>query len=123
MLLGLAANPGTGPGTMLLAAVCAEIVGFVLPALPAYLTQRGSELVITDRRVLIKVGTLRRRTLEMFVSKIESVSVNQSIGGRLLGYGTVGVRGTGGSGESFDMIARPVEFRNFVQRAQMHGGV
>ncbi|MBA3961766.1 MAG: DUF4339 domain-containing protein [Chthoniobacterales bacterium] len=52
----------------------------VLPGVVVYTT---SELVITDRRVLIKVGFVRRRTLEMFISKIESVGVSQGLFGRL----------------------------------------
>jgi len=87
----------------------------LLPALVIYLT---SELVITDKRVLIKVGFIQRRTLEMFISKIESVGVNQGLLGRLLDYGTVIVRGTGGSAEPFRKIAHPLEFRNCVQHIQ-----
>jgi uncharacterized membrane protein YdbT with pleckstrin-like domain len=89
----------------------------VLPAVVVYIT---SELVITDNRVLIKVGFIQRRTLEMFISKIESVAVNQGILGRLLDYGTVTIRGTGGSAEPFKTIAHPIQFRNIVQRIQSH---
>jgi membrane protein YdbS with pleckstrin-like domain len=67
-----------------------------LIALPAFITYKNSELLITDRRVLIKVGFIHRRTLEMFISKIESVSVSQGLFGRLWDYGTVIIRGTGG---------------------------
>lgn len=77
-----------------------------------------SELVATNRRVLIKTGAVNRQTLEMFISKVESVGVDQSFLGRLLDYGTVIIRGTGGSDEPFRMIARPIEFRNAVQRMQ-----
>ena len=68
--------------------------------LSAALTLKTSELVITDRRVLIKVGFIQRHTFEMFISKIESVAVFQSVLGRLFDYGTVEIRGTGGSSES-----------------------
>ncbi|MDP9098338.1 MAG: PH domain-containing protein, partial [Verrucomicrobiota bacterium] len=69
----------------------------VLPAgilLSAAVTVKTSELVITDRRVLIKVGFIQRHTFEMFISKIESVAVFQSMLGRLFNYGTVEIRGT-----------------------------
>ena len=75
-----------------------------------------SEFVITDRRILIKAGWIRRSTLEMFVAKVESVSVYQGIAGRLLNYGSLTIRGTGTTTETYLMIARPVEFRNWVQR-------
>jgi len=99
---------------------------FVLP-FPAFvmvaptLAYVSSELVITDMRVLIKTGIVQRQTLEMFIAKVESIGIDQSFGGRLFDYGTVTIRGTGGFAERFEAIARPLEFRNWVQRMQ-HGG-
>jgi Bacterial PH domain/GYF domain 2 len=84
----------------------------------AAVTARTSELVITDRRVLIKVGFIQRHTFEMFISKIESVAVFQSMLGRLFNYGTVEIRGTGGSSESFATIAAPLPFRDAIQLVQ-----
>jgi PH (Pleckstrin Homology) domain-containing protein/uncharacterized protein DUF4339 len=84
----------------------------------AIVTVRTSELVITDRRVLIKVGFIQRHTFEMFISKIESVAVFQSMLGRLFNYGTVTIRGTGGSTESFATIAAPLQFRDAIQLVQ-----
>lgn len=86
--------------------------------IPPTLIFASSELVITSSRVLIKTGYVHRQTREMFVSKIESVSVDQSVLGRMLDYGTVIIRGTGGSEELFDTIAHPLAFRNCVQRLQ-----
>ena len=79
---------------------------------------RTSELVITDRRVIIKVGFIRRHTFEMFISKIESVAVFQGMVGRMFNYGTVEIRGTGGSAESFATIAAPLLFRDAIQLVQ-----
>ncbi len=84
----------------------------------ASVTVRTSELVITDRRVLIKVGFIQRHTFEMFISKIESVAVFQSMLGRVFDYGTVTIRGTGGSSESFSTIAAPLQFRDAIQLVQ-----
>jgi hypothetical protein len=84
----------------------------------AIVTVRTSELVITDRRVLIKVGFIQRHTFEMFISKIESVAVFQSMLGRIFNYGTVTIRGTGGSSESFTAIAAPLQFRDAIQLVQ-----
>src|SRR5947207_2554979 len=86
--------------------------------LSAAVTVKTSELVITDRRVLIKVGFIQRHTFEMFISKIESVRVYQSMLGRLFDYGTVEIRGTGGSSESFATIAAPLPFRGAIQLVQ-----
>lgn len=100
-----------------------ELGWFALP-LPAFLLVppsvafASSEIVITDRRVLIKTGVIRRQTAEMFISKVESIAVDQGFLARLFDFGTVRIRGTGGFEESFDTIARPLAFRNWVQRVQ-----
>ncbi|MDQ6625352.1 MAG: PH domain-containing protein, partial [Verrucomicrobiota bacterium] len=100
-----------------------QIGWFALPLpafvmLPPTLAFASSELVVTDQRVLIKTGILTRQTLEMFISRIESVAVHQAVLGRMLDFGTVTIRGMGGSEEAFEAIAHPVEFRNAVQRLQ-----
>jgi uncharacterized membrane protein YdbT with pleckstrin-like domain len=86
--------------------------------LPPTIAYASSELVITNMRVLINTGVIRRQTLEMFISKIESIAVDQGFLGRMFDYGTVLIRGTGGFQEPFEAIARPLEFRNSVQRLQ-----
>lgn len=74
-----------------------------------------SEFAITNKRIIIKVGLISRRTIEMNLQKIESVNVNQGIFGRMFGYGTVTVIGTGGTKEAFHAITNPMEFRKQFQ--------
>lgn len=76
----------------------------------------STEMAVTNKRVLIKVGMVSRNTTEMMLSKIESVNVNQSVLGRMLKFGTITVRGTGGTPEPFAKIAHPLEFRRQVQQ-------
>jgi uncharacterized membrane protein YdbT with pleckstrin-like domain len=73
-----------------------------------------TELAVTDRRVIYKTGVFQRHSMEMNVSKVETVGVNQSILGRILGYGTVVVRGTGGSFEPIPYIGDPLNFRSHI---------
>lgn len=75
-----------------------------------------SEFAITNRRIIIKVGLISRRTLELNLSKVESVNVDQSILARILGYGTITVIGTGGTKELFSDISKPLEFRKQFQQ-------
>jgi len=89
--------------------------GVALLALWTYVEFASSEFGLTNKRVLIKVGFIRRRTLEMQLSKVESIAVNQGIFGRIFGYGTIVVTGTGGTKEAFHRIAMPLEFRRRVQ--------
>lgn len=80
-----------------------------------FLVSKYSEFGITNKRLIIKTGILSRRTLELNLSKIESVNVNQSLLGRMLGYGSIGVIGTGGTKEYFVSIKNPLEFRRKFQ--------
>jgi len=75
----------------------------------------SSEFAITNKRVVIKVGFIKRKTLEMVLTKVETIRVDQSILGRMLGYGTIVVTGTGGTNEPFASLANPLEFRRQVQ--------
>lgn len=75
------------------------------------LKSKSSEFVVTDRRVIIKVGLISRRTLEMNSSKIENISIDQTITGRIFDYGTIEISGTGGTKETFSNIAAPMEFK------------
>jgi uncharacterized membrane protein YdbT with pleckstrin-like domain len=76
-----------------------------------------SEFCVTNKRVVIKTGWIARDTLEMNLQKIESVRVDQTILGRMLGYGDITIIGTGGTHECFRAIADPVRFRRSFQEA------
>ena len=80
-------------------------------------TRRSSaEFAVTNKRVILKAGVFQVRTLELFLNKIESVSVDQTLWGRILGYGSIVIHGTGGSAEPFHLISHPLEFRHQVQQ-------
>jgi uncharacterized membrane protein YdbT with pleckstrin-like domain len=74
-----------------------------------------SEFGVTNKRVIIKVGFLRRRTLELLLKHVEAISVDQSVTGRILGFGSVTLTGTGGVREVFHNISSPLEFRRQIQ--------
>jgi uncharacterized membrane protein YdbT with pleckstrin-like domain len=77
--------------------------------------RNATEMAVTNKRVLIKTGMASRRTLDLMLSRVESIGVEETVFGRMLGYGSVIVRGTGGTPEPFVMIAHPQEFRRAVQ--------
>ena len=91
--------------------------GFLTLFIAPTIDKLSSDFAITNRRVIIKVGLFSRRTLEMNLDKVESIHVDQSIIGRLLGYGNIEVVGTGGTREPFMNIASPMEFRKQYQLA------
>jgi uncharacterized membrane protein YdbT with pleckstrin-like domain len=81
----------------------------------AFVARRTSEFAVTNKRVLIKTGLIRRHSLETLLNKIEGICVEQGILGRIVDYGTIIITGTGGSKEPFHRIANPMEFRRQVQ--------
>jgi len=93
----------------------AGIIGVAMGTL-ALIRYNSSEFAVTNRRVIIKVGALGSRLLEVELNRIEGIDVEQSAFGRLFDYGTLGVRGIGGTEESFPAIAAPLEFRKQVQQ-------
>ena len=81
------------------------------------IVKRGAtEMAVTNKRVVIKVGLATRRTFELLLQKVESIGVEEPMMGRIFGYGTVVIHGTGGSPEAFDQVAHPIEFRKQVQQ-------
>lgn len=70
-----------------------------------------TEFALTDRRIIAKRGFLRQHSMEILLSKIESVTISQPLGGRIFGYGTVTVVGSGGTQEYFKSIKNPLELR------------
>src|SRR5450432_2283022 len=97
--------------------IAAMVVGGIglLSMLPPWIKSSSSEFAITNKRVVIKVGLIRRHSLELLLQKVEGIGVDQGIIGRILGYGTITVSGVGGTKEAFQRISNPLEFRRQVQ--------
>jgi uncharacterized membrane protein YdbT with pleckstrin-like domain len=101
----------------------AVIVGVgVLVAVSPLITYATSEFGVTSKRVIIKVGFVKRRSLELLLRQIEAISVDQTVMGRLFGFGSITLTGTGGVHEVFHSIAKPLQFRRDVQAATLASG-
>ena len=91
-------------------------VGFGVAAVglaaPTFISRFGTEIAVTDRRLISKTGFIQRHTTEISMDKVESVDVDQSMLGRVLGYGDVTVRGTGEGIEPLRNVSSPIELRN-----------
>ena len=75
----------------------------------------SSEFALTNKRVLLKHGFIKRDSLETLLSKIEGIQLQQGIFGRLFDYGTIVIIGMGGTKNPFHKIQKPMEFRKVVQ--------
>ena len=98
--------------------VAVAAFALALVVIAAALIKRSStELAVTNRRVIAKFGSISRRTIELNLSKLESIRVDQTIAGRILGYGSIVLAGTGATLEPIAFIAAPIAFRQAVQSA------
>jgi uncharacterized membrane protein YdbT with pleckstrin-like domain len=88
----------------------AAIIAFI----PGWFKRWTTEIAVTDRRIILKRGLIRRHTVEMNMQKVESVDVDQTLIGRLFDYGNVTIRGTGSSFEKLRMIDAPLKLRTTV---------
>jgi uncharacterized membrane protein YdbT with pleckstrin-like domain len=96
-------------GVAAVLAVAAAILLF-----SAWFRRYTTEIAVTNRRIIYKRGFISRRTIEMQMDKVESVDVDQTIWGRIFGYGDITIRGVGVGIEPLKNIDAPIEFRNHV---------
>jgi len=93
------------------------LVGAVM-LVPPFVSYRTTELGVTNKRVIVKTGLVQRRTLELLLRQVEAISVDQSLVGRVFGFGSITLTGTGGVREVFRRVGNPLELRR-----RIHGQV
>ncbi len=103
MVIGLVACAVYGAGILVILWVCARYF--------------STEIAVTNRRFIYKTGLVVRHVNEISLRKVEGVSLSQGILGRILGYGTVQVRGTGADRVNVRMANDPMRLRQQVTRA------
>lgn len=92
------------------------LVAAIFSSLQAVIRYLTSEYGVTTKRILLKTGWISRNSLELFLDKVEAINVDQSILGRILGYGTLRVVGTGGTQDLFFYVPDPLSFRKKAQQ-------
>jgi len=98
-----AANSLPVPAVLLAAALILLIWGFY--------RRSYAEYAVTNTRVVVKTGLMRRRTTETMLRQVEGITVDQGLLGRVFRYGTLVVEGSGGDRVPYAGIADPMRFR------------
>ena len=98
-------------------AVIILLIPNALVFLLTFLAFRNSHITITNTRLIFKTGVLFRFSGELLLEKIESIFVLQPLFGGFFNYGTVCVRGTGGTPFNFACIPDPQHFHATLQQA------
>lgn len=73
----------------------------------------GSLFVVTNRRVILKTGVIRRRVAELVLNRCEGLQATQSVTGRIFGYGTLVVT-TGGATNCYYFVRKPFDFKRAI---------
>lgn len=94
-------------------------VGCVLAAFPlyVYLKLALTEMACTSRRVIFKTGIISIKTAEIKIDKIESIQIEQTFGGRILGYGDICFSGTGTAKVEFFKVNNPWQIKPQIEEA------
>ncbi len=116
LALAVAARANIPPEAVPYAWIAAAIAALIalFQAARAWFDQWITEIAVTNLRVIYKKGFIRRHTAEMNMEKVESVTVDQPFWGRLLGYGTVHVMGTGEGIEHLHRVDHPIALRSAI---------
>jgi hypothetical protein len=117
LLLAALGQAQTQPDPYSVAAGLLFLLGLIT-FLRMMIRQWSIEIGVTSHRFVEKYGLLSMKTNEIALPNIEGVRVNQSILGKLFGYGTVRIEGTGVDSVTTPTIADPVGFVRAIQTAK-----
>jgi len=87
------------------------ITASIIMLIKAFFAFISTELAVTTKRVIAKFGFIKRDTIELNHTKVESFNVNQGVFGRIFGFGTITINGTGGVKTPIPSIINPMDFR------------
>lgn len=80
----------------------------------AYMTKHYLLLVLTNKRLLIRSGLIRMDTVQLAVDRIESVELERTIPGMIMGYASVVITGTGSRVMAVPFVENPHIFRRLT---------
>lgn len=84
----------------------------------AFIRYKTTELAFTNKRVIAKFGFISRETVELNLTKVESLQVNQGILGRIFNFGTLIISGAGNPQAPIPGISNPMTFRRSFMEYQ-----
>jgi uncharacterized membrane protein YdbT with pleckstrin-like domain len=77
-----------------------------------------TEIVVTNHRLVVKTGWIARKSQEVSLEKVEEIKLAQSFWGRVLGYGSLDIRGTGVGNIQLPNIDDPLALRIAINGAR-----
>jgi uncharacterized membrane protein YdbT with pleckstrin-like domain len=90
------------------------VIGFVI-FIRSILKKANTEIVVTNRRFIMKSGVFNVQVREFTLNNIEGMQISQGFWGQIFGYGTLIIEGTGNDHYELPMMANPVEFSRAIE--------
>lgn len=78
-----------------------------------YLKMKTTELSLTNKKIIGKVGIISTKVMDSPLNKINNISVEQGLGGKIFGYGKIVITTAAGN-YNFSCISQPNVFRSAV---------
>jgi len=91
----------------------------MLAAIYQWLYLSSIEQGTTNKRIVLKTGIISRDTEEMKMDSVETVEIDQSIFGRIFGFGDITVTGRGISNVVFKKIDDPIEVKKSIESVEV----
>ncbi|KTD18216.1 PH domain-containing protein [Legionella jordanis] len=84
--------------------------------LMTWVTYHFSSVTIKKKQVILRTGMLVRQTVDIPMSKIETIDIRQSILGSIFRYGSLVITGTGGTRHIINFLANPLTCRRYIEQ-------
>ncbi len=88
----------------------------ILWAVMMWIKYHFSSVTIKKKQVILCTGMLTRQTIDIPITKIETIDITQSILGGILQYGTLMVIGTGGTRHLISCLDKPLTCRRYIEQ-------
>ncbi|CAM2957718.1 PH domain-containing protein [Legionella worsleiensis] len=92
------------------------IVFALLWILMTWVTYYFSSITIKRKQVILRTGIIIRQTVDIPLSKIETIDIRQSILGSILRYGSLVITGTGGTRHLINFLHHPLTCRRYIEQ-------
>jgi uncharacterized membrane protein YdbT with pleckstrin-like domain len=92
------------------------IVFALLWIVMTWFTYYFSSITIKKKQVILRTGIIVRQTVDIPLSKIETIDIRQSIFGSMLRYGALVITGTGGTRHLINFIHHPLTCRRYIEQ-------
>ncbi|KTD44689.1 PH domain-containing protein [Legionella quateirensis] len=88
----------------------------ILWILMTWVTFYFSSITIKRKQVILRTGIIVRQTVDIPLSKIETIDIRQSILGSILRYGSLVITGTGGTRHLINFLHHPLTCRRYIEQ-------